>query len=190
MFTGGTWLRAFIYSYNESLGNFNTDGFHGEDDKHYLYTLWFFNTLITLIIFLNMLIAIMGDTFGRVQETAENNMLKELASIMMENENLINRDRMFGDSKYIIVIQEEKAEGSHESWEGQLQKIKKYTQNLFSKLNSFLIVTSIDEKLSKLLALIEKDIQDEVREKAEKRIKELEVSCTKLITTISDKSDK
>ena len=62
--------------------------------------------MIVLIIMLNLLIAIMGDTFDRVQETAENNMLKELTSIMVENEMLINRNHTFGDSKCIIIMQE------------------------------------------------------------------------------------
>eukprot|EP00344_Euplotes_crassus_P009427 CAMPEP_0197016362 /NCGR_PEP_ID=MMETSP1380-20130617/77977_1 /TAXON_ID=5936 /ORGANISM="Euplotes crassus, Strain CT5" /LENGTH=36 /DNA_ID= /DNA_START= /DNA_END= /DNA_ORIENTATION= len=35
----------------------------------------------------------MGDTFDRVRENSENNMLKELAAIMSENEMLINRDK-------------------------------------------------------------------------------------------------
>ena len=121
-FTGDTFLRAFIYAYNQSLGSFDTSAYT-RTDKNLLFTIWRLNTMIVLIIMLNLLIAIMGDTFDRVQETAKNNMLKELTSIMVENEMLINRNYTFGDSKYIIIIQEEKADESEVNWKGKFQHL-------------------------------------------------------------------
>ena len=131
--------------------------------------------MIVLIIMLNLLIAIMGDTFGRVQETAENNMLKELTSIMVENEMLINRNRIFGDAKYIIIIQEEKVEESEVSWEGKLQYLKK----LMNK-------TVLDQ--SKLLKGLEKEIV-QIKEKVEKKGREMENSANKYFQVIFDKAD-
>ena len=176
MWTGDNWWRAFLYSYNAALGEFNTDPFDTSDDRHYLYSLWFLDTMITLIIFLNLLIAIMGDTFDRVQQTSENNMLKELAQIMVENELLINRKRTFGDAKYIIIIQEEKADATHESWEGRLQMLKKFMYGAVERQN-------------KLLKNIEKKVMEEVKEKTEKRGKELETSANRVINTLLEKSD-
>lgn len=165
LFTGNNYFRAFLYSYNQALGNFDTSAYV-DTDKYLLYAVWFMNTIITLIIFLNLLVAIMGDTFDRVQETTENNMLKELASIMVENEMLINRSRVFGDAKYIIVIQEEKAEESVISWEGRLQHLKKYMDRSVVEQN-------------KLLKALEMNISDKIKEKAEKRAKEMETSANK-----------
>jgi hypothetical protein len=98
MFTGQTIWRSFIYSYNQAMGNFDTDAYV-DDDKYYLFFIWFLNTMITLIIFLNLLIAIMGDTFDRVQETVENNTLNEFAQIMVENEIIFPRSTIFKDAK-------------------------------------------------------------------------------------------
>lgn len=179
VFTGGTFLRAFIYSYRTSIGDFNTDGFDGDSDKsdkHLLYFLWFIDTMITLIVLLNMLIAIMGDTFDKVQETFENNMLQELTAIMCENEMLVNRKIAFGDSRYIIVIQPEKADESNESWEGKLQYLKKYMYSLVDSQN-------------KLLKSIEKTILNEFKEKIEVRCKDMETSTNKYINSINEKSD-
>ena len=81
-FTGDTFLRAFIYGYNQSLGSFDTSVYIGTD-KNLLITIRWLNTMIVLIIMLNLLIEIMGDTFDRVKETSEKNMLKELTSIMV-----------------------------------------------------------------------------------------------------------
>ena len=123
MFTGNNYWKSFLYSYSQSLGDFDTDAYSGIDE-YYLYIIWFLSTMVTLIIFFNLLIAIMGDTFDRVQEHAENNMLKELTYIMAENEILFNRSQVFGNAQYIIVIQEEKAEGTKETWEGKLLYLK------------------------------------------------------------------
>lgn len=131
--------------------------------------------MIISIIMLNLLIAIMGDTFGRVQETFENNMFKELASIMEENENLINRKRLFGDVKYIIIIQEERAEESQESWEGSLNYLKK----------------SMDKSVvnqNKTLITVEKNMQSEIKEKAGKRCKELESSANRYFSVLSERT--
>ena len=101
-FRGDTFLRAFIYAYNQSLGSFDTSAYIGTD-KYLLFTIWWFNTMIVLIIMLNLLITIMGDIFDRVQENCCNNMFKKLTSIMVENEMLINRNRTFGDSNTSLL---------------------------------------------------------------------------------------
>lgn len=118
----------------------------------------------------------MGDTFGRVQETFENNMFKELASIMEENENLIQRKRLFGDAKYIIIIQEERAEESHESWEGSLKYLKKSMDK-----------SVVDQ--NKTLITFEKSMQHEIKEKAEKRGKEMETSANRYINVLLERTD-
>ena len=123
MFTGNNYWRSFLYSYRQALGDFDTDQY-SDTDEYYLYAVWFLNTMVTLIIFLNLLIAIMGDTFDRVQEAADSNMLKELTSIMAENEILFNRSIVFKNAKYIIVVQEEKNNDANETWEGKLQYLK------------------------------------------------------------------
>jgi hypothetical protein len=77
IFSGGTYFLSFLYSYRQAFGDFDTDGFD-DTDKYYLFFLWFCNVVITLIILLNLLIAIMGDTFDRVRESIEDNMYREL----------------------------------------------------------------------------------------------------------------
>jgi len=175
MFTGQTYWRAFIYSYNQAMGNFDTDAYTSTD-KYYLFFIWFLNTMVTLIIFLNLLIAIMGDSFDRVQETSENNMLKEFAGIMVENELLFNRSKVFKDAKYIIVIQEEKADESSASWEGRLQYLKKFMDKAV-----------VQQK--KLLDKLEKSISVTIKEKAERRAKEMESNANKYFSTIFGKID-
>ena len=103
IFTGDTYFLAFLYSYQQALGGFDVSAYERED-KHLLYFIWFFNTMILFIILLNMIVAVMGDTFDKVQETAVNNILKEIVSIMYENELLFNRNIFPNDSKYISKL--------------------------------------------------------------------------------------
>ena len=68
-------LDAFVNQYELSLGDWKTEEMaNGEDietgPSYYklLFTLFLFASFLLHIVFLNMLIAIMGDTFDRVQE--------------------------------------------------------------------------------------------------------------------------
>ena len=117
--------------------------------------------MVTLIIFLNLLIAIMGDTFDRVQEHAENNMLRELALMMVENEFLFNRSRIFKDAKYIIVAQEEKISSTKDSWEGKMKYLKSVMdKNVYLQSKSFeklrnTIQTKTSDEIQQMELIIE-----------------------------------
>jgi len=76
-FTGSNLGYAFIYSYRTSLGDWDTDNFV-EGYETLIWILWLLSTLFTLTILLNLLIAIMGDTFSKIQETAESNAYRGL----------------------------------------------------------------------------------------------------------------
>ena len=80
-FYENTFFTAFLYAYQQALGAFDVSAFVDED-KHLLFFIWFFNSLILFIILLNMIVAALGDTFDKVQENSSNNSLKEIVSIM------------------------------------------------------------------------------------------------------------
>ena len=66
LIAGDTYMKAFKYVYLQSLGEL---GFDGYDDSYapYVYWMFFFASSIFLqITLLNLLIAIMGDTFDRI----------------------------------------------------------------------------------------------------------------------------
>ena len=123
-FAGSTFLQAQRYSYLTGLGELETDNFDNFYGGFIAYIIWFISTLITLFILLNMLIAIMGDTFSKLQESSESSAIQELVNIMTENEVLINRRLIFGNNKYIFSITHESGEKHEEDWEGNLNYIK------------------------------------------------------------------
>lgn len=60
-------FNSFIYSYKLSLGDFFTDTFRGENEG-FIWGIFIVFTFLLQITFLNMLIAIMGNTFTIVME--------------------------------------------------------------------------------------------------------------------------
>lgn len=65
----------------------------------------------------------MGDTFSRVCEIQEQSKLKEICNMMADYEFILDRKKVFRNSKYIIYAKLEKAEGIS-SREGMVGSIK------------------------------------------------------------------
>ena len=86
---------AFDSLYNQymlSLGEFAMDGFDNHPEMALCYLLFFISTFSTQITFLNMLITIMGDTYGRVMENKAFNARVTKLEIMSELTDVI-KDR-------------------------------------------------------------------------------------------------
>ena len=87
----GFWVfDAFESMYELGLGEFQLDGYQAIDTQiAMLYTLFFLATFFIQIVFLNMLIAIMGDTFGRETENQDLNARITKLDIMTDYVDLI-----------------------------------------------------------------------------------------------------
>ena len=74
---------------------------------------------------LNLLIAIVGDTYDKVTEKKEASKLREMCEMIADYEVMVNRDNEFKVSKYIIVLRVEKAaSNSNLDWEGRIATLK------------------------------------------------------------------
>jgi hypothetical protein len=116
---------ALIYSFRVGLGDFATDGYEFVWGDPWLWIIFLLCAIIIQIILLNLLIALMGDTYDKVTELGEQSMLKEMCAMISENEFVLNRERTFKNSKHIIVARVEKAESaSSAGWEGKVGALK------------------------------------------------------------------
>ena len=66
------------------LGEFETDGFNDHPEELLVYVFFLFATFFTQIVFLNLLIAIMGNTFEFVIDRKAQYALQTKLSIMSE----------------------------------------------------------------------------------------------------------
>eukprot|EP00344_Euplotes_crassus_P002509 CAMPEP_0196995916 /NCGR_PEP_ID=MMETSP1380-20130617/1922_1 /TAXON_ID=5936 /ORGANISM="Euplotes crassus, Strain CT5" /LENGTH=281 /DNA_ID=CAMNT_0042411725 /DNA_START=101 /DNA_END=942 /DNA_ORIENTATION=- len=168
---GSNVFDAFIFSYKMGLGDFLTDDF-GTRDEEFLWIFFLLDTIIILIVLLNLVIAIMGDTFDKVQETQEKSMLQELANMIRENEFLFSRSRAFKKAKYIVVIEPETAEGGGgASWEGKLAQLRAFIEESSEKHISHL------KKLQEEVDGIASTALDDKLKPAEDRINHKLSSC-------------
>lgn len=64
-------LSSLINVYLIALGDFNTDGYGRGYYKYFAWTFFILATFVVLVVFMNLLIAIMGDSFSRIQPIQE-----------------------------------------------------------------------------------------------------------------------
>ena len=86
--------------------------------------MFFLSTLVVMIILLNLLIAIMGDTYDKITETGENATYMELVQMIVENGYLIRKSQL-KKIKYLILVQDEDFSSSGiGQWHGRMAALK------------------------------------------------------------------
>ena len=84
-------------------------------------------TLITQVTMLNMLIAIMGDSFEHIIENQELNATKTKTEVMGELAGNIHSDSEGDFSRFLIVVSpNEDEQDSFGSWEGSIKQMTKF----------------------------------------------------------------
>ena len=98
-------VDSMIAMYLMGLGEFaDMDGYKEGPN---VYIAWFFflmGTFLVLVVFMNMLIAIMGDTFGNVQQIQEESTLQEQCKLIGDFIWLLDLQEVFAGKRYIIRL--------------------------------------------------------------------------------------
>jgi hypothetical protein len=92
-------------------------------------------SMFSTIILLNMLVAIMGEAFNRVNEQADSQREREHLQLIVENNFLYKRELLFGDVKYLIEIRDDQDQGDKEGIAHQLNQFGKKMKNRHQKLH-------------------------------------------------------
>jgi len=80
-----SYYEAVMYTYKTSMGDWDTDSFGSNNNSAaFLWVFWIGTTTIALIVLLNLLIAIVSETFGEIMATAEENSFQEKATIIRD----------------------------------------------------------------------------------------------------------
>ncbi len=77
-------VDALIHAYLTGLGDFNKDSYSA-DDATVVWVMFILATIIVQLIFLNLLIAIMGESFSRISAIRNQSILMELCMIMEDH---------------------------------------------------------------------------------------------------------
>lgn len=110
-----------------ALGEFGTDNFSadGSPNSTIIWCLFILATFITQITVLNMLIAIMGDTFDSVTENQEQAAMKEKLSILNDFVYIVGFEAEKEDKFIFAAKPKNKGDDEGASWEGKVGAIKK-----------------------------------------------------------------
>lgn len=134
-----SFLNAIMNQYMLSLGEFDTESYGLEGGDMLVWIIFIFTTFITQITFLNMLIAIMGDTFARVSEIKDQSAAVEKMKILADYVIIVRRESVKqGDKNRFIFAITPKSLGQDEagSWEGTVTQLKKAIDTSMSQIKS------------------------------------------------------
>ena len=119
-----TFTDYLMHVYRLDFGDFDLDGYSALDTAIFILAV-----LIVPLVLLNMLIAIMGDTFDRVKEEQGRRDLQEMAGLVYRYEVIAQTlclKRKKNANKYIFLSEDVKFEGSEaiDVWQGRIKGIK------------------------------------------------------------------
>ena len=98
-------IDSTLNQFNLMIGEFHLDGFKDHTNSALCYLLFVLTIVISQITFLNMLIAIMADTFEKVIEQRPTFSLKNKLMILASMESLIRTKKFSDESQiYLYVI--------------------------------------------------------------------------------------
>eukprot|EP00347_Sterkiella_histriomuscorum_P018629 403344788 len=154
---------AVAYTYRGILGDFDTSQF-GKVATPLAWLLWTVHMLFNMIVMLNLLISIIGDTYERVVDNSTQAGYQEYACLIAENQHLIPTSfkRKYADqNKYLVQVTdlENNDEGkSRDPVINRLDEIKAHMEGVHSK------VETMNEWLLKIKKKIDKQVPDDQEE--------------------------
>jgi len=113
-------LDAMIHAYLMGLGDFNRDTYSSENAR-VIWIMFILATIIVSLIFMNLLIAIMGESFSRITGIMQQSTLKEVCSIMEDHIWLQKIDELFENKRYILWLTPDTSTGGGSLIERSIQ---------------------------------------------------------------------
>lgn len=133
-------VDALISAYFMGLGDFAYDGYSLGPNKYSAWGMFLLATFLTCVVFMNMLIAIMGETFGAVTEKAEQNGLKEQISLINDHVWLLDLKKTFKNQKYLIIVKKTKSEEVSEKQVGDIiQNLENSLSHKYDRLHHIMM---------------------------------------------------
>lgn len=131
----GTFARSWMSAYALTLGEFSVDTY---EESLLIACFYHYYTVFVNIVLLNVLIAIISDTYERVEEKSKARGLLMRARILLEMQDSMT-DEMLADEvmfpKWLHVIMRVEDVGSADIWSGRLHAIKEHITTMEKKVD-------------------------------------------------------
>ena len=116
-----------------ALGDFDSQVYRKGYDRYFAVFMFLLATFIISVVFMNMLIAIMGETFGQVQEVSEESGLREQVVLIADHAWLLDPKKIFAGQKYIIRVQP--SSSSQETDDPVMDKLQNQEATILKRMN-------------------------------------------------------
>lgn len=102
--TSYRYFDTIIYMYRASLGDFDTNDYNAIEGRYQLWAAFLLCTLVLQVILLNMLIALMGDTFGRVFEKKHIYTITNQTTHINDFLGLVTLTKTYKDHRFAYIV--------------------------------------------------------------------------------------
>jgi hypothetical protein len=165
--------NALIHAYLTGLGDFNKDTYVIYNDDGSIaagdnnITVWIFflgATFLVQLVFMNMLIAMMGESFGRINGILDQSTLKECCVMMNDHVWLLNFSEHFKQKRYILWLTPGSEQAAGSAVERQLTQLRAYVEERAQQSDQATqrMISALDEQVAEVKAIVdEKDKGEE-----------------------------
>ena len=122
-YTGFQPADAMIHAYLTGLGDFGRDTY-SEEDANVVWIMFILATIIVQLIFMNLLIAIMGESFARITAIMQQSTYKEVCSIMQDHIWLLKTSELFENKRHILWLTPDTSTSGGTVIERQITQLK------------------------------------------------------------------
>ena len=99
---------AIIHAYLTGLGDFNKD-FYSESNSLTVWIFFLLATLLVQLVFMNLLIAMMGEAYSEILAIEQQSIMKELCAMMEDHVWMLDIGQIFKNSRYILWLTPDRA---------------------------------------------------------------------------------
>lgn len=151
-FTGFILFDALVHAYLTGLGDFAKDNY-AISDPVVVWIMFLLATFLVMLVFMNMLIAIMGETFGRITAIQEQSTLKELCQMIDDNNWLLDIAQVFKSDRYILWLTPASTDKSGTVVERLLGQLQEFINDRADETDSKVArqIALVDEKVTALV---------------------------------------
>ena len=104
LYTDNNIMNVLMEMYFVSLGNFNIGSYSNGANSGIIWVFFILASFIIVVVFMNLLISIMGNTLNDVIEVQEQSQYQEQAMMIIEYFTLLDLNEVFLNQKYVIYI--------------------------------------------------------------------------------------
>ena len=113
------------------LGEFDVDGYSQGPNQYAAWCAFVLATFIVLVVFMNIIIAIMTESFNKVEQTKEELQLEEQLQLVKDYIWLLDLKETFQGKKYIIRLIPDIS--SHTESENVFDQVQELTKEIIKK---------------------------------------------------------